>query len=104
MSNALLEALSYGVPCVVSDIAPNRGLVDHGVNGLRFSQGNAEDLARQLEVLAKDRQNGATLGVRFGDCARERIRSRYSSQVIGEKLSEIYRDVSLLNIGQEVRA
>ncbi len=93
MSNALLEALSYGIPCVVSDIVPNRSLVEDRVNGLCFRQGDIKDLADKLSILARDRQAGFSLGGALGESARKSIEIRFSSRVIGAKISEIYRQI-----------
>ncbi|NIP58594.1 MAG: glycosyltransferase, partial [Gemmatimonadetes bacterium] len=40
MSNALLEALAHGLPCVVSDIPENREVVRDGRTGLVFPAGD----------------------------------------------------------------
>lgn len=49
-SNSVLEYMAMGLPSVVSDIAPNRELV----NGLLFAAGDATDLARKMTELAQD--------------------------------------------------
>jgi len=47
--NVILEAFAARTPVVVSDLGGMAELVQHGVNGLRFKMGDAEDLARQLQ-------------------------------------------------------
>jgi glycosyltransferase involved in cell wall biosynthesis len=90
MSNALLEALSYGMPCVASRILPNEALIEDNVNGLLFRQGDVEDLARQLELLARDQKQDSNMSQRLGQTARDTIRQRFSSQCIGRQLKELY--------------
>jgi len=49
-SNSVLEYMAMGLPSVVSDIAPNRELV----NALFFTPGSAHDLADKLLLIGKD--------------------------------------------------
>ncbi len=52
MSNALLEAMSYGCCCLVSDIPENTEVVeDHAAC---FQKGNVDDLCAQLQALLSD--------------------------------------------------
>ena len=48
LSRALMEACSVGCPCVVSDIAGCRELVDEGVNGFLAQKANAQSLAEAM--------------------------------------------------------
>ena len=54
--NALIEALSFGVPAVATDCSPGgaRLLVEHGVNGLLVPCGDAAAVAEGLLRLAGD--------------------------------------------------
>ena len=51
--NAILEALSYGVPVITSDLGGMSELVQHGHNGLLFRAGDSSDLALQLQKLVE---------------------------------------------------
>jgi glycosyltransferase involved in cell wall biosynthesis len=99
MSNALLEALSYGLPCVASDIVPNRTLITDGINGLLFKQGDAEALAKKLLLLAEDQQSSGQLSLQLGSEARNRIQANYSTELICQKLNHIYQ----VNLDEEKR-
>ena len=53
--NAILEALSFGVPCIAADcdFGP-REMIRHGFNGLLYEVGNVRQLADYMSVLAED--------------------------------------------------
>jgi len=93
MSNALLEAMALGLCCVVSDIAPNRVLVEHGVSGLLFKQGDSASLADALGRILRCRLEGGALCARLMAGAREKVASRYSAEVIGKRILDLYHQV-----------
>ena len=68
ISNALLEAMAVGLPCVSTDHAPGgaRLLITHGENGLIAPVGDAEALAQALSRFADD----PVLAERCGENAR----------------------------------
>jgi N,N'-diacetylbacillosaminyl-diphospho-undecaprenol alpha-1,3-N-acetylgalactosaminyltransferase len=59
---ALIEAMSCGLPCVVSDCAGNRSLITHEVNGLLFDPRRPANLADQLGRVFRDRELASCLG------------------------------------------
>lgn len=70
MANALLEAMSCGLPVIVSDGAPGSlELVENGVTGLVVPVNDAGALARALKRLVADER----LRRRLGEAARERV-------------------------------
>lgn len=56
ISNALLEAMALGLPCVSTDHSPGGGrfLISHGENGLLAPVGDAKMLAKKMEKFADD--------------------------------------------------
>ncbi len=69
ISNALLEAMSYGLAVVVSDIPGNRSVVEHGVEGFVVPVGRIEPLKEAMMSLLND----PDLRQRMGATARERV-------------------------------
>jgi len=71
--NALMEALSCGLPCVVSDFAPGQdGMIRHGEDGLVVTGESPDALSKTLFELAKN----AKLRDRLGQNAAARLRNR----------------------------
>lgn len=86
LSIALLEAMGYSLPVIVSDIPENREAIAD--RGFVFASGNADSLA---EALAHILNNPKEAG-RMGSLARERAESEYHWDAIADKTARMYRD------------
>ena len=85
MPLSLLEAMSYGNCCVVSDIAECAEVVeDYGVT---FQKGNVQDLCDTLQRLCDDEQ----LAEQYRKHASDFICSKYNWDDVTEKTLELYR-------------
>jgi glycosyltransferase involved in cell wall biosynthesis len=74
MPNALVEAMTCGLPVVVTDSSPGPlELLRHGINGLVVPGDNAPAMAEAIERLIRD----ATLRDRLGQAARASV-TRFS--------------------------
>jgi glycosyltransferase involved in cell wall biosynthesis len=82
----LLEALSYGLPVLVSDIAPNLEVV--GDPEHIFHVGDCEELGAKLLVLTKTR-----LSASEREIVRRESASRYDWSDIASRTSDIYDDL-----------
>jgi glycosyltransferase involved in cell wall biosynthesis len=85
----LLEAKSYGVCCLVSDIPPHREAIRGGVDGVLFDARNRSDLTSKLGALLSDPGRAASLGKR----AREEMSQRPGWDEVAGKTLEVYRAV-----------
>lgn len=84
MALGLLEAMSYGNCCVVSDIPENVEVVEN--HAMSFQKGNAEDLKEKLENMLKSPQ----LVQEYKRYAGQFICKKYNWDEVVEKTIEIY--------------
>jgi glycosyltransferase involved in cell wall biosynthesis len=87
LSMAVLEAMSHGLPTVVSDGPGNPEAV--GDAGVVFPVGDARALAGALRRLAADRDERA----RLGSAARERVEQRFSRALFLERMAAVYGEL-----------
>jgi len=83
----LLEAMSYGVPVVASDIGGITDIVEHDKSGLLVTPGDPAALAQALERLARD----PALAQRLGAAGEQRVRSAFGWTEIMAKWDAVYR-------------
>jgi glycosyltransferase involved in cell wall biosynthesis len=86
VSVALLEAMSAGCLCVVSDIPDNKELVQHMDDGLTFRLNDEEDLAKKISWAIS--QSPSTLAPMTAK-ARELVERKHSSRTVGNNLNLI---------------
>lgn len=82
MSNALLEAMLYEVPSIVSSIPENEELISHNDNGLIFNTQDPESLTENLIKAI----NGPEEMKRFAKKAKELVKDKYDINKIINKL------------------
>jgi glycosyltransferase involved in cell wall biosynthesis len=64
-----LDAMSYGLPCIFSDLPVHKEITRNGTSALLFETGNPEDLRRSIQLLLETPQLIHT----FGRLARETV-------------------------------
>lgn len=87
MSNALLEAMSVGLPAAASDIPENHTLISENETGIFFNPHNQHDIARALLKLATDTAAAKTMGSK----ARLETIQHYDTHIICRQWAEFYR-------------
>jgi glycosyltransferase involved in cell wall biosynthesis len=88
LSCSLLEAMSTGLPSVVSDIPANAQLIDSGTQGLRIATGDHEAIAQALAKLLGD----DALRKRMGAAARQRVLENYSTCRVVERYEALFHE------------
>lgn len=66
---SILEAMSCGLPCIVTDVGGNAEAVVHGVTGLLISPGSLDEAERALLHLATHPKESAEMGERGREMA-----------------------------------
>ena len=88
-SNSLMEAMSYGIPVIASDIPPNRELVMHGETGFLTSVGDCTGYAQYAERILADPQ----LATDLGTAARKKMQQDFSIAKMTAGYAALYREV-----------
>ncbi len=88
-SCALAEAMSAGLPSVVSRIPANVQLIEDEVHGLLVSAGDESAMASALIRLFRD----AELRCRMGQAARQRVVNNYSTGQVAERYEALFEEV-----------
>ena len=86
MPLAILEAMASSLPVIASDIAGNRDLVSHGVDGILFDSDNDEQLAHEIMSL----MNAADIRDEMGVNARNKVLDHYQVNDRVERMTELY--------------
>lgn len=92
LPNSVLEAQSYGVPCILSDIAPHRELVQHGISGYLVPVGDSKQLASRIVEIIKE----PLLAKKFAEAAKAKL---FTIENRMRMLEELYR--SCLALGEK---
>jgi len=86
MSNALLEAMSYGMPCISTKVSGSNDLIVHNQNGMLVDIGNDNQLAESILYLISHKEFANELGKN----ARETILNYYQIDSVALKYLELY--------------
>lgn len=76
-----LEAMSYGLPCVFSDLPVHREITGEGRSALLFRSKDASDLSVKIEQLL----HSVDMRREFGEQGREAIKARHSPESAQER-------------------
>lgn len=82
------EAMSFGIPAVVSDVYALPEMVEDGETGFVAKPGSVEDLMEKLETLIKN----PALRKKMGEAAKKRFLGKFWIEKTNEKLLKVYRE------------
>jgi glycosyltransferase involved in cell wall biosynthesis len=88
---ALLEAMSYRIPCLVSSIAPHREVICEGENGYFFDANNYEDFVNKLRLFI--RQCGQDTRRAVIENALSTVKTRYNWDSAVDQTLDVYSTV-----------
>jgi glycosyltransferase involved in cell wall biosynthesis len=87
-SCSLAEAMSAGLPSIVSDIPANAQLIDQEVHGLHTRAGEERSVADALIRLLRDRCLRAAMGA----AARRRVLENYTLEKVLDRYEELFAE------------
>ncbi len=90
---AMLEAMAYGMPVIVTRVGAIPEAITDGVEGFLIGPGDVEALADRMVHLGRD----VALRRRMGQAARWRVEAEYSIDVMVGRLVSVYREVLASN-------
>jgi glycosyltransferase involved in cell wall biosynthesis len=88
-SNAVMEAMSAGIPVVASDIPGNRDLVVPGETGFLFDVGDRGGIAQKSLMILDDTE----LASRLGSAGKRRMLEEFSIDKMVARHEELYRSI-----------
>jgi glycosyltransferase involved in cell wall biosynthesis len=88
-SNAIMEAMSAGLPVVASDIPGNRDLVVDGETGFLVRLGDRAGFAARTSELLKNPE----FAQRLGDASQQRVEREFSVARMIDRHEELYRSL-----------
>jgi L-malate glycosyltransferase len=86
LPQAIMEAMSLGLPSVVTPIAGIPTMIDDEKTGLIVRAGDPGDLARALLRLLGDEETARRLGA----AASQRFRERYTTEIMTRSLEDLF--------------
>jgi len=88
LSMSLLEAISIGLPCVVSDVGGNTEIIRNGINGFVFRSEDLHDLTGGLSEVIENLESREMENIRRN--ARETFQAEFSVEKMIEKHQDMY--------------
>jgi glycosyltransferase involved in cell wall biosynthesis len=85
-SNALIEAMAAGLPCIATDVGGNGEAIQHGRNGLLVPADDRDALANAIEELL----GNPAAASRLGEAARRTAEERFSAEAMMRKVAALY--------------
>jgi glycosyltransferase involved in cell wall biosynthesis len=85
----LLEAISYGLCCLASDIPPHREAIRSGLDGLLFNSEVPSDLTQKLRSLIENPEQARLLGEK----AYATIQKRPEWREVAERSLTVYQEI-----------
>ena len=86
-SNSIMEAMSWGLPVIATDIAPNAELVADGETGILAPVGGRVEFAQAAHKLLSD----VELRTRLGKAGQDRMKTAFSVEQMVDAYANLYR-------------
>lgn len=87
MPITILEAMSVGVPVIATNLGPRNEMIQNGINGFLYENGNSTEFIDKVNMLIENK------GFRrkMGKIAKEEYLKKYTPEINFKMLDEIYK-------------
>lgn len=92
LSIALLEAMSCGLPCIVSHGSQNHDVIQHSYNGMVVPAGNKDVCITALKCIIEDK----SLRIQLGWNAQKTVEQHFSIQSMAQAYAALYEKCTSL--------
>ncbi|MGD0337127.1 MAG: glycosyltransferase family 4 protein [Candidatus Omnitrophota bacterium] len=84
---SILEAMSFGIPVITSDVYAMNEIIDDGKDGFLIPPNNLSALLEKMSALIKNKDFREVMGRE----AKNKILQKFNPEIIGESLKQIYK-------------
>ncbi|KYG59431.1 glycosyltransferase family 4 protein [Planococcus maritimus] len=84
-----IEAMSYKVPVIVTDVGGAKEIVDDNIDGLVIEKDNKVELINALEILLKDQNKR----LEFGSRGFQKVNNKFSEKEFVQKVNNYFREI-----------
>jgi L-malate glycosyltransferase len=95
LSNALLEAMATGLPCIANDIPPNREVFDDGRAGVLVPVGDCQ----ALETAMREMATRTEMAQHFALQSRQRAARHYAIEAVAQRYLALYAELASRRTG-----
>jgi glycosyltransferase involved in cell wall biosynthesis len=89
LSNALLEAMAAGLPCIANDIPPNREVLDNGKAGVLVAVENCDALEAAMREMVENHRTARHFALK----AKKRAEQCYSIKSVAARYMNLYESL-----------
>lgn len=100
LSNALLEAMAAGLPCIANDIPPNREVLEDGKAGVLVPVGDCDGLVAALRAMVHEPR----IARHFARQGKQRVEQCYSIESVAARYDSLYQTLLARRGNAPVRA
>jgi glycosyltransferase involved in cell wall biosynthesis len=87
LPRSLLEAASYGIPCITNNVGGNSEIIENEKNGIVLNSTNEQEIKTAINKIL----NNVKLSSEYSKNSRKKILEQFSLEIIGNKLIEEYK-------------
>jgi glycosyltransferase involved in cell wall biosynthesis len=91
MSNALMEAMMYGMPVIATDISGNQDLIDDEKGGYLVAPNDADSLLQKIISLLRNPEELT----RMGEYNRKKIKELCDMKIIADLYIDCYKQINI---------